>query len=251
MLALTITTCKRYNLFEKTINSFAEHCLDKDLFNCIIHYDDSSSIEDRIKMMNKIKILFPDKLIFNVYFEKDDFISEKRHLEIMKIWKYQIMLFDYVFHLEDDWLFINNFSLYDAISLLEKNKEVALVGFSWKRKKFPNDLHIPIQIGNFWEWFYSEKYKLNEPLFLDEVEMNFLPENQWVKYTNWPYFGFRPAIHDVKKLNSIDNFNDETESFELEFAIRFAKKFKSFLHNERICYHIGNESAYELNNSKR
>lgn len=251
MIALTITTCKRYELFDATISSFSTHCKDIDLFDFIIHYDDSSSEDDRSRMRKKLKEIFPSKQIFNVNFEKNNFKSSRRHLEIMKIWKSQIMLFDYVFHLEDDWLFVNDFNIREAIDLMIDNKDVSLVGFSWMKKKFPNHLPQPRQIGNFWEWFYSEKYELNEPLFLDEVEMQHLPEGQWVKYINWPYFGFRPAIHDVKKINQIDNFNDEMESFELEFAIRFSKKFKSFLHNDRICYHIGQDSAYEINNSKR
>jgi len=82
--------------------------------------------------------------------------------------------------------------------------------------------------------------------------MKYLPEGDWVKVINWPYFGFRPAIHDIKKLKTIDNFNGNMDSFELEFALRFAKKYKSFLHLERICYHIGiHNSSYNLNNSER
>lgn len=251
MIALTITTCKRYDLFEKTIISFSRHCLDIHLLDYIIHYDDSSSLDDRLKMDNILKKIFPKTPIFKVNFDLDDFNSDRRHMEIMKIWKSQIMLFDYVFHLEDDWLFVRDFKIMESIDLLNNSPSVALVGFSWELKKFPPRLHKPRTIGNFWEWFYSEEYEINEPLFFDEVEMKYLPDGLWVKYINWPYFGFRPAIHDVKKINQIGNFNDCSESFELEFAIRFSKKFKSFFHKDRVCYHIGEESSYDLNNSKR
>jgi hypothetical protein len=173
----------------------------------------------------------------------------------MKKWKEDIKFFnvDYVFHLEDDWLFENKFSIQEGVELLKNNDEIAMVGFSWKRKIFPKELFEPRIIGNFWEWYYSDKHYLNEPLFNDTVEETLhADKGMWIKYINWPYFGFRPAIHDVNKLNQIENFNDNMDSFELEFAIRFAKKFKSFLHLEKICYHIGDEnSSYNLNNSLR
>jgi hypothetical protein len=251
-MILTITTCKRYDLFKQTIESFVKHCEDSHIITHIIHYDDSSSNEDRIKMKNDLMFLFPNTKIHSKTFERDSFTTNKRHLEIMKLWKEEVRYFDYVFHLEDDWLFIEDFSLLEGIELLKLNDEVALVGYSWEKKKFPVDLFTPRQIGNFWEWFYSDKHEVNELMFLDEVEMKYRPEGFWIKYVNWPYFGFRPGIHDIKKLNTLDNFNDTLTSFELEFAIRFAKKYKSFLHLERICYHIGdNISSYNLNNSKR
>jgi hypothetical protein len=251
-ILLTITSCRRYDLFYKTIVSFIENCTDIHLIKNIIHYDDSSSYEDRIKMNDILYSSFPNAEIINVNFERDSFSTDRRHLEIMKIWKSDISNFEYVFHLEDDWLFVDKFSLYEGIELLKNNNGVGSVGFSWEKKDFPRELFIPQEIGNFWEWYYSEKHELNEPLFLDVVEMKYLPDGFWVKYINWPYFGFRPAIHDIKKINTLDNFNDSMTSFELEFAIRYSKKYKSFLHNKRICYHIGdNVSSYNLNSSLR
>lgn len=254
MIGLTITTCKRYKLFEQTIRSFVYNCLDINLFDFIVHYDDSSNEEDRIKMYNILKELFPSKLIFCRKFNGNDFNTKKRHLEIMKLWKSELEIFnlDYVFHLEDDWTFEKNFSIIDGINILKNNDDIGLIGYSWKQKKFPPDLFVPNIINGYWEWYYSDKHELNEPLFLDEVVMETLPKGHWVKYINWPYFGFRPAIHDVKKLSTLTNFNDNMNSFELEFATRFAKKYKSFLHPEQICIHSGNEiSAYNLNDSLR
>lgn len=256
MVSLTITTCKRYSLFKKTIESFKHYCLDNDLIDEIFHYDDSSSTEDRLLMYSNLRTLFPNTIIHSIPFNTNDFSSGKRHMEIMKIWKHnnEKHNVDYVFHLEDDWLFTEFFNLKDSIDLLKNNDDVAMVGFSWKRKDFPSDLFVPKQIGNFWEWYYSEKHSVNEPLFLDTVEMKSLSDGRlvWVKYINWPYFGFRPAVHDVKKLSVLETFNSDMDSFELEFAIRFSKKYKSFLHNKRICYHIGDDtSSYDLNNSLR
>jgi hypothetical protein len=251
---LSITTCKRLDLFLKTITSLKKYCLDFDVIDEIIHFDDSSSDEDRIQMEDCFKLLFPNTKYTKHFFEKDSFISDKRHMEIMKIWKQTIENndSDFCFHIEDDWEFIEFFSISNAISVLSEHSNIALVGFSWEKKNFPPDFFIPQIIGDFWEWYYSDTHPLCDALMYDDVEMKYLPEGHWVKIINWPYFGFRPAIHDVKKLSKLETFIETEMSFELEFAVRFAKLYKSFLHINRICYHIGNEkSSYNLNESKR
>jgi len=254
MIGLTITTSKRLDLFLQTIESFVKHCGDIELFDTIIHYDDSSSNDDRQKMSSLLNNLFPNKLICTRRFNQETFLTKRRHSKIMKIWKQDIELFglDYVFHLEDDWLFVNNFNISDGIEILKNRDDIALIGYSWEKKEFPSDIFIPEIINNYWEWFYSKKYEINEILWLDMTEMKYLPDGHWVKMSNWPYFGFRPGIHDIKKLKTLDTFNDNVDEFELEFAKRFSEKFKSFFHSNRITYHIGNErSSYEINNSTR
>lgn len=254
MICLTITTSKRLDLFIQTIESFVKHCNDIELFDTIIHYDDSSSDEDRDKMNSIINNLFTNKLICTRRFNKESFTTKRRHCEIMKIWKKDIESFgfDYVFHLEDDWLFIKNFNLNDGVDILKNRQDIALVGYSWQKKEFPSDIFIPEIINGYWEWFYSNRYKVNQVLWLDEVEMQFLPKGHWVKILNWPYFGFRPAIHDINKLKTLDTFDVNVDGFELEFAKRFSEKFKSFFHSERITYHIGKDnSSYTMNDSTR
>ncbi len=254
MICLTITTSKRLDLFMQTIESFVKYCDDIDLFDAIIHYDDSSSNEDREKMNLILNNLFYNKLICTRRFNKESFQTKRRHCEIMKIWKKDIesLNFDYVFHLEDDWLFIKNFNVHDGIEILKNREEIALIGYSWQKKKFPFDIFIPEIINGYWEWFYSNKYKVNEVLWLDEVEIQYLPKGHWVKIFNSPYFGFRPAIHDIQKLKTLNTFDVNVDGFELEFSIRFSEKFKSFCHSDRIVYHIGNErSSYLINDSTR
>ena len=58
-VTLTMTTCKRYDLFEKTINSIL-NCFDLEQIDFWICVDDNSSEEDR----NKMKELYP---FFNFY----------------------------------------------------------------------------------------------------------------------------------------------------------------------------------------
>lgn len=251
-LCLSITTCKRFELFCRTIISFAHNCKEADQFDYIYHYDDSSTDEDKSIMEQLITRLFPNSTYIKTYITPNDIASKKRHMEIMKMWKGDISSFDYVFHLEDDWMFDKGFSIKEAVELMESEEDVAYVGFSWEKKEFPNDVFKPKTIGDFWEWYYSDKYGLCEPLFLDKVEMKHLPDGHWVKYINWPYFSFRPGLHSIKKINNLKTFNDKMDSFELEFSIRFAKFYKSFFYTQSVCKHIGEgKSSYELNNSNR
>jgi hypothetical protein len=120
-------------------------------------------------------------------------------------------------------------------------------------------LFTPRIIGDFWEWYYSEKHKLNESLFLDEVEIKYLPEGYWVNYINWPYFSLRPGVHHVKKLLSVGDFSTtydrEKTSVELEFAIRWKNMgYKSMMCKHFTSLHTGQDpelSAYKINNSAR
>ena len=50
LITLSITTCKRFDLFEKTMNSFLHCCKDLHLINRWLCVDDNSSDQDRLKM---------------------------------------------------------------------------------------------------------------------------------------------------------------------------------------------------------
>lgn len=254
MIALTITSCKRLSHFKKTIESFCKYCLDLDLIDLIIWYDDSSNAEDRSEMLKILLNNFNNKKIITNFFVPDNFNTKKRHKEIMNIWKNDLskLSIDYAFHTEDDFEYINNFSIKSGIELLKKYNDVALVGFSQEKREVPQELGQINIYGDFWEWFYLKDRPLCDGLFLDTVIMKKHPDpTYWCKYINWPYFGFRPGIHDVKKLEKLEGFYEVDGSFELEFAVRFSKLYKSFCHVNEICKHIGDVSAYDLNVSSR
>lgn len=255
MISLTITTCKRLYLFKKTIFSLQENLIDINLFDSIIHYDDSSSQEDRKEMENIINQIFPNSKYISRYFEPTDFKTNKRHAEIMNIWKEDMekLNVDFAFHTEDDWEYLEKFSIIEAIDILKNNKKIALIAFSenFPFGKLPPDIFYPKIIGNFWECIYIKEKKLLENLYLkrEETVGDYL---YWEYYINWPYFTLRPSIHDVKKLSTLDNFKTEGDvSFELEFSTRFAEKYVTYFYMRNICKHISGKSAYELNNSNR
>lgn len=50
---MSMTTCKRYDLFQKTVNSFLNCCLDLDKIDYFFCVDDNSSNLDKLQMQEK------------------------------------------------------------------------------------------------------------------------------------------------------------------------------------------------------
>jgi hypothetical protein len=92
IITCTITTCKRLDLFERTMNSFLSMCLDLHLIAQWICIDDTSSQSDREQMQR----LYP----FLTFIWKSE--NEKGHAQSMNQLLDRIRT-PYVFHLEDDW----------------------------------------------------------------------------------------------------------------------------------------------------
>ena len=75
LITFTITTCKRFDLFEKTMNSFLNCCSDINKIDSWLCVDDNSSDEDKKKMTEK----YP---FFTFYFKN---VNEKGHPRSMNI----------------------------------------------------------------------------------------------------------------------------------------------------------------------
>ena len=100
-ITFTITTCKRYDLFEKTINSFLNCCMDLHMIDRWFCIDDNSSEEDREKMKKN----YP---FFEFYFKGK---QDKGHSRSMNIIKKNVKT-PYIFHMEDDWKFFKKRNYY-------------------------------------------------------------------------------------------------------------------------------------------
>ena len=257
-ISLTITSSKRFELLQMTIRGFVTFCNDLDIIDNIIFFDDSSSDMDKINMDRILRDKFPNKNIISTHFYKDSFEDGYRHSRILNEMRKKLIETetDYFFMLEDDYLFVNHFNIKETIDILENNEEYGYVGFSQSYKNFPPEIQPKI-IGDFWEWYYDDEKPINEHLFLDEVSatQTMIP-NIWMMYTNWPSFSLRPGINHTERFLSIGEFSTDYDTnemrTELEFAIRWSKKYKSLCHKN---FHIINlawdstNSSYTLNNS--
>jgi hypothetical protein len=94
-ITLAITTCKRMELFSRTISSLFDSLgpLPNSLIRQVIIIDDNSSLDDRISMMTA----YPD---FTFLFKSP---RDKGHASSMNH-LYRIIKTKYLLYLEDDWL---------------------------------------------------------------------------------------------------------------------------------------------------
>lgn len=122
-VTLTMTTCKRFNLFEKTVKTFAENCEDLDLITNILCVDDNSSPEDCRKINDLLVSLFPDKkieLICKTF--RDKGLGQSMNM----IWNRVDTR--YIFHLEDDWEFVKKgHFIRDALAILKDDNFIKSV----------------------------------------------------------------------------------------------------------------------------
>jgi hypothetical protein len=243
--------------FYETIKSFSICCHDKHIISEIHWLDDSSCESDRLDMYNTLKSNFENVSIIKHFFNKNDISNKNRHSVIMNKWLNIINKSnsDYVFHLEDDWRFYSLFNISDAITLNKNNPVYTYIGFSKSFPNFPVEYYPKNIFNDFWETVYDESKPLRDNLFVDFVNGIKYDINCWITYLNWPYFSLTPGVHNSRKLLDVGEFNinsDPTLGFELEFAIRYKDAgYKSAMHKNFICKHIGEISAYNLNESIR
>ena len=101
-VTITTLTCKRIDLFKKTVNSFLACCSssDKRLIKKWVTIDDNSSPSDREEM----KVLYPFMtFIFKTENQKGVAFSMNMIRNIVDT--------KYLFHIEDDWCFIRKANL--------------------------------------------------------------------------------------------------------------------------------------------
>ncbi len=257
-ITLTITTCKRYDLFEKTINSFLNCCKDFDLIDRWICVDDNSSKEDRDNMQFK----YP---FFEYVFKSAD---QKGHSVSMNTIK-DLVTSPYVLHLEDDWLFVENtYYIKPALSILESKsftvldsnssssnqdldfdkKEIAQVLFNIN---YSEDVDMVVNGGLLIEnnnlpkiKFILHEYLPNKP---HRLEYN-------LNCAYWPHYSFRPSLFKSKIFRELGDF-ESIGFFEISYAKRYySKNYISCFFNKITTIHIGKKTtekvglnAYNLN----
>lgn len=241
-VVIAITSCKRFNLLRRTLYGLSVCCEDIGIVDEILFFDDSSSKYDRIETVELFKKYFPLTYVQNVYFEPDSFPVEMknyRHAMVLNTLRDKLIEVgaDYYLHLEDDYQYVTSFKLSESIDALMNSDVYAYVCHYQSWKHFPEEFKIK-WVDNFWEWYYDDKLPVNSVLFADKIgalqEATLSPHEYvhrtWIMYINWPHFSFRPGVHDVKKLLTLDkfstNYDIKVTSVEFEFAMRWVQKYK-------------------------
>lgn len=259
-LTFTVTTCKRYNLFVKTINSFIHCCKDIELIDRWICIDDNSSEEDRKNM----KLNYP---FFEFYFKTE---KEKGHAVSMNVIK-KMVTSPYILHIEDDWMFIDksniikdsldilnaaNFKPVDDINVKKfNNKVIAQVLFN---KNYMEDTEVIIHGGHLMEVNAKESDKMYFLIHehypnahnLDSIH----PLKDVMHCAYWPHFSFRPSIFKREIFDTLGDFGKDG-FFEKNYATKYYQHgYMSCFHYKITCLHTGGktweknkENSYILN----
>lgn len=246
MVTFTITSCKRFDLFYKTINSFINCCKDIHIIDEWFCVDDNSSIEERERM----KKLYP---FINFYYKT---LNEKGHPKSMNIIKNYVKT-PYIFHMEDDWQFFDKQNyITQCLEVLSHNSSIGQCLINKNYSETPEDYNI--KGGVFNTTFSGLRYYIHEYSETEEQNKKFKQKYGNCKRCNyWPHYSLRPSLLHTKIFNEIGDFNEKVSHFEMEYSIRYKDKGYVSAFLEKIySIHIGRltsernnkPNAYDLNN---
>ena len=250
-VTLTITTCRRRELFDITMDSFLTNCLDVDAIDRWICIDDGSSDDDRAAMAAN----YP----FFEFIWKDE--STKGHARSMEQLRAEVTS-PYWLHLEDDWEFFSPDNYIErAINILEDDESIAQVLFNRNYAEIVSERTIPggdlrtTTRGQhpYRVHTYFERGTDEYDQFTRDVA-NGAPNNAY-----WPNFSLRPSMMRTAAIKDVGAFDAEARHFELDFAQRFtAAGFHSAFFDTVCSFTIGTPTtdrgpdrrpnAYDLNN---
>lgn len=272
-IIITMTTCKRFDLFSMTIKSLFYNITDLYKISYFYIIDDNSNEEDINKMKKLIKNLNSSIKLIELKYNQNQTIKQKGHRFSMNTIRNIIINNDkikYWIHIEDDWLFFekNNLisKLYNTIHsfTLSNNPEfnnIKQIVFNKGYGETICDNFIPI--GKL-----IQTEKENQTLqILEHLQ------NQKISIPNssyWKHFSFRPSIINIDILNDnlCGNFNSPNTFFENDYAEKYTQlNFKTAYLDDIICLHTGKLSgnrgeiqnntivithnAYDLNNENQ
>ena len=250
LITLSITTCKRIDLFIPTMNSVI-NCLDIKLIDEWLCVDDNSSEEDRKNMEE----LYP----FFTFIWKDK--NEKGHPKSMNIIKNSVKT-PYLFHLEDDWkFFVKKNYIKECLDVLNVDDKIGQCLINKNYTETSED--VSVKGGIFKQTNFGTRYYIHEYVKNDEEKVAW-----YNKYGNclssnyWPHFSLRPSLFKTSVFKEVGEFNENVGHFEMEYAYRYIEKgyistfFEGIysLHTGRLTSEKFDETkinAYKLNNEQQ
>lgn len=231
---LTMTSCKRFDLFEQTVGSLLNTWKDLNKVDYFFCVDDNSSQRDRTKMTTT----FP---FFDYYMKRK---SEKGHRASMNIIydKLKEVNPTYWIHMEDDWLFFqaDNY-VQKSIDFLEKYEGREIHQILYNR-----------HYGETYDCWDTNGGTPLEPGFLLHLKSDAIPGRNC---GYWPHYSFRPSMIRTKVILDLGNYDSPNTFFERDYADKyFAKGYLSAFFNTICSLHIGKltsdkkgTNAYTLN----
>lgn len=229
-VTFTITTCRRLDLFVRTMDSFLETCQDQDLIKEFICCDDGSSEEDRETMMER----FP---FFRFIFRGPEDRGHAASLNEL----FGYVQTRYILHTEDDWLFTRQGHwIRRSFDVLNDSAErgTRLVSL---RPSFHHDME---------RLAATVRRTRSGAVYYDHIFDEDAPRGQHNGW--WPGYTLNPSLQDLEAVKATGAFDPEERNFERKFGRRFFDSgFRRCNLSPAVVRHIGKDSAYKLNATAR
>lgn len=249
-LIFTMTSCRRFDLFQKTVNSFLECCLDLDLIDKWICVDDNSPENDRKQMAE----MYP---FFEFHFKSE---QDKGHPRSMNMLAELTAGANFIFHCEDDFQwFVKEKFMTRCQEVLNLNQELGQCLINMNYMETEKDWDIT---GGFFKKTLSDRPYIEHEFVPSFAMPGFFQKYGTVKQcAYWPYFSFRPGMTRRKVLDMVGPFSS-CRHFEMEYAGRYQQRgLKTAFLPGIFNLHIGRltserfdqtrTNAYVLNNTQQ
>jgi hypothetical protein len=250
-ITFVILTCKRYDLFTRTMNSFLRHCTDLELISRWICVDDNSHPTERAAM----KAIYP---FMEFVFKQPEDVGHARSLNMLR----QRVDTPYVFALEDDWLFVRRMDYVSRMLRIFDREPGHLKQVLINRHyaEVPDDSYLSLRGGILKRDFDGKRYILHEHVPVGTAEYAEYCSRYPANFAHQPHFALRPAMFKTEVWKELGEFDESPDvDFETQYARSYAARgFTSAYLDGIYCVHIGRlnrdkhdpdaaPNAYQLN----
>lgn len=208
-VTLTITTCRRRELFERTIDSFLARCTDAHLIDRWICIDDGSDDDDRRAMAERYPFF---EFIWNDPANAGHVHAMNRLLDEVHS--------EYWLHLEDDWEFLSPLPLVElATRILDDDSSLLQVVVNRNYGETLDDHEL---IGGVMRRTtgHGLAYRVHEHLSGDALDALFDSRPGSLSNAYWPGFSLMPSLMRTSAMHRVGRFDPAAGHFEMDFAER-------------------------------
>jgi len=253
-VTLTITSCKRLDLFCDTVNSFLNTCSDVLRIARWICIDDNSDEGDRRHMAEH----YP----FFEFVWKGP--SDKGHAHSMNALLTEVQSPRWI-HLEDDWHFFDARDYVgDALAVLADRRNLGQVLFN---RNYGEALTCRDIVGGQVRHTKKQglRYRLHEhiPKGTEAYTAHYARQPAGaLSNVYWPHYSLRPSMLKTAAISKVGAYEPQAAHFELDFAERYAALgLRSAFFDEITALHLGRRNwerdasdrpnAYKLNEERQ
>lgn len=238
-----ILSCKRFDLYTRTVSSFIKCCLDRDLITRWITIDDSSHPTDRLIM----KSLYP----FMEWIDKTP--EEQGHAKSLNMAR-NVITTPYAITLEDDWLFVKPLNyITRSLAIFEReNDSVAQVLFNRHYIEIPDDVYLSVTGGILKHDGGGNRYFLHE--YVDSQDTKRQAEYKKahpINFGHLAHFALRPGFFKTSMWTQCGKYNEDTSAgvdFESDYVKAYHKAgLQSTYFDGVYCLHIGRLNRDKFN----